>query len=81
MIQPSSECVCQHAAPVAMAEIEQMAALCMKDLDDDDIDDNDLNDEDLLVTKFNTIGLNSLIYLTDCRKCLILLILYIGRTK
>lgn len=33
-----------------MAEIEQMAALCMKDLDDDDIDDGDLNDEDLLVT-------------------------------
>lgn len=66
-----------------MAEIEQMAALCMKDLDDDDIDDNDLNDEDLLVTKFNTISLHPLIYLTDCRKCLILLILYIyiGRTK
>lgn len=40
----------QHAAPVAMAEIEHMAALCMKDLDDDDIDDGDLNDEDLLVT-------------------------------
>lgn len=34
-----------------MAEIEQMAALCMKDLDDDDIDDDDLNDEDLLVNK------------------------------
>lgn len=32
-----------------MAEIEQMAALCMKDLDDVDIDDGDLNDEDLLV--------------------------------
>lgn len=41
-----------------MAEIEQMAALCMKDLDDDDIDDDELNDEDLLVTKFNTISLN-----------------------
>ncbi|XP_074544699.1 coiled-coil and C2 domain-containing protein 1A [Halichoeres trimaculatus] len=35
-------------APVPMAEIEQMAALCMKDLDDDDIDDDDLDDEDLL---------------------------------
>lgn len=33
-----------------MAEIEQMAALCMKDLDDDDLDDDDLDDEDLLVT-------------------------------
>lgn len=41
-----------------MAEIEQMAALCMKDPDDDDIDDNDLNDEDLLVTKLNTISLD-----------------------
>lgn len=36
-----------------MAEIEQMAALCMKDLDDDDIDDADLNDEDLLVTNMH----------------------------
>ncbi|XP_060906128.1 coiled-coil and C2 domain-containing protein 1A [Labrus mixtus] len=36
-------------APVAMAEIEQMAALCMKDLDDDvDMDDDDLDDADLL---------------------------------
>lgn len=42
-----------HAAPVAMAEIEQMAALCMKDVDDEDIDDDDLNDEDLLVTIFH----------------------------
>lgn len=35
-------------APVPMAEIEQMAALCMKDLDDEDMDDDDLDDEDLL---------------------------------
>ncbi|XP_034543985.1 coiled-coil and C2 domain-containing protein 1A [Notolabrus celidotus] len=35
-------------APVAMAEIEQMAALCMKDLDDEEIDDDDLDDDDLL---------------------------------
>ncbi|XP_034043620.1 coiled-coil and C2 domain-containing protein 1A [Thalassophryne amazonica] len=39
-------------APVAMAEIERMAALCMKDLDDeemggDNVDDDD-DDEDLL---------------------------------
>lgn len=33
-----------------MAEIERMAALCMKDLDDDDLGDDDLDDEDLLVT-------------------------------
>uniref|UniRef100_A0A669BTK6 Coiled-coil and C2 domain-containing protein 1B n=1 Tax=Oreochromis niloticus TaxID=8128 RepID=A0A669BTK6_ORENI len=35
-------------APVPMAEIERMAALCMKDLDDDDMGDDDLDDEDLL---------------------------------
>ncbi|CAJ1053752.1 coiled-coil and C2 domain-containing protein 1A [Xyrichtys novacula] len=35
-------------APVAMAEIEQMAALCMKDLDEEEMDDDDLEDEDLL---------------------------------
>lgn len=33
---------------VGMAEIERMAALCMKDIDDDDIADDDLEDEDLL---------------------------------
>ncbi|XP_068178265.1 coiled-coil and C2 domain-containing protein 1A [Antennarius striatus] len=35
-------------APVAMAEIERMAADCMIDLDDEDIGDDDLDDEDLL---------------------------------
>lgn len=35
-------------AAVGMAEIERMAALCMKDIDDDDIGDDDLEDEDLL---------------------------------
>ncbi|KAG7223791.1 hypothetical protein INR49_026474 [Caranx melampygus] len=35
-------------APVHMAEIERMAALCMKDLDDEEIGDDDLDDEDLL---------------------------------
>ncbi|KAM3623583.1 uncharacterized protein V6R79_012954 [Siganus canaliculatus] len=35
-------------APVPMAEIERMAALCMKDLDDEEMDDDDLDDEDLL---------------------------------
>lgn len=33
---------------VGMAEIERMAALCMKDIDDDEIGDDDLEDEDLL---------------------------------
>ncbi|KAM8771836.1 coiled-coil and C2 domain-containing protein 1A isoform 2-T2 [Acanthopagrus schlegelii] len=34
--------------PVAMVEIERMAALCMKDLDDEEMGDDDLDDEDLL---------------------------------
>lgn len=33
-----------------MSEIDRMAALCMKDLDDEDLEDDDLDDEDLLVT-------------------------------
>lgn len=32
-----------------MAEIERMAALCLKDIDDEEIGDEDLEDEDLLV--------------------------------
>lgn len=37
-----------------MAEIERMAALCMKDLDDDEMGDESLeDDEDLLVNTFN----------------------------
>lgn len=36
-----------------MAEIERMAALCMKDIDDDDMGDDDLDDEDLLVMDAN----------------------------
>uniref|UniRef100_A0A3B5QRE7 Coiled-coil and C2 domain-containing protein 1B n=1 Tax=Xiphophorus maculatus TaxID=8083 RepID=A0A3B5QRE7_XIPMA len=35
-------------SPVPMSEIERMAALCMKDLDDEDMGDEDLDDEDLL---------------------------------
>ncbi|XP_061684998.1 coiled-coil and C2 domain-containing protein 1A isoform X2 [Syngnathoides biaculeatus] len=39
----------ENKAPVGMADIEKMAALCMKDLDEEDMDDDDLdNDEDLL---------------------------------
>ncbi|KAF3687338.1 Coiled-coil and C2 domain-containing protein 1A [Channa argus] len=35
-------------APVPMVEIERMAALCMKDLDDEEMGEEDLDDEDLL---------------------------------
>lgn len=35
-----------------MAEIERMAALCMKDVDEEDLGDEDVEDEDLLVTPF-----------------------------
>lgn len=39
-------------APVPMEDIERMAALCMKDLDEDGDDDADLEDDaDLLVTR------------------------------
>lgn len=38
-----------------MSEIERMAALCMKDLDEEDMGGEDLdNDEDLLVTNIQT---------------------------
>ncbi|KAG7486497.1 coiled-coil and C2 domain-containing protein 1A [Solea senegalensis] len=35
-------------APVHMDEIARMAAICMKDVDDEDLDDEELDDEDLL---------------------------------
>ncbi|KAM7418751.1 hypothetical protein PAMA_016058 [Pampus argenteus] len=38
----------QDRSVVPMTEIERMAALCMKDLDDEEIGDEDLDDEDLL---------------------------------
>lgn len=39
-----------------MADIERMAALCMKDLDDDDVGDDDLeDDDDLLVSTMFTL--------------------------
>lgn len=41
-----------HVAPVPMEDIERMAALCMKDLDEDGDDDGDLeNDADLMVSQ------------------------------
>uniref|UniRef100_A0A8P4KDP6 Coiled-coil and C2 domain-containing protein 1B n=1 Tax=Dicentrarchus labrax TaxID=13489 RepID=A0A8P4KDP6_DICLA len=40
--------ICPCSAPVPMADIERMAALCMKDLDDEEIGDDDLDDDDLL---------------------------------
>lgn len=42
-------------APVAMAEIERMAALCMKDLDDDDMGDEDLDDDEDLLAELNEV--------------------------
>lgn len=43
-------------APVPMAEIERMAALCMKDLDDDeDMEDDDLDDDDDLLAELNEV--------------------------
>ncbi|XP_077426748.1 coiled-coil and C2 domain-containing protein 1A [Vanacampus margaritifer] len=44
-------------APVAIADIERMAALCMKDLDEEDMGDEDLdNDEDLLAELNDVLG-------------------------
>uniref|UniRef100_A0A3P9A7L9 Coiled-coil and C2 domain-containing protein 1B n=1 Tax=Esox lucius TaxID=8010 RepID=A0A3P9A7L9_ESOLU len=42
-------------APVPMADIERMAALCMKDLDDDDVGDEDLEDDDDLLAELNEV--------------------------
>ncbi|XP_053712187.1 coiled-coil and C2 domain-containing protein 1A-like [Synchiropus splendidus] len=42
-------------APVAMAEIERMAALCMKDLDDEDMDDEDVDDDEDLLAELNDV--------------------------
>ncbi|XP_070842172.1 coiled-coil and C2 domain-containing protein 1A isoform X1 [Chaetodon trifascialis] len=42
-------------APVPMAEIERMAALCMKDLDDEEMDDDDLDDDDDLLAELNEV--------------------------
>uniref|UniRef100_A0A3Q1HBJ5 Coiled-coil and C2 domain-containing protein 1B n=1 Tax=Acanthochromis polyacanthus TaxID=80966 RepID=A0A3Q1HBJ5_9TELE len=42
-------------APVAMAEIERMAALCMKDLDDEEMGDEDLDDDEDLLAELNEV--------------------------
>ncbi|KAJ8001514.1 hypothetical protein DPEC_G00170270 [Dallia pectoralis] len=42
-------------SPVPMADIERMAALCMKDLDDDDVGDEDLEDDDDLLAELNEV--------------------------
>ncbi|XP_047434539.1 coiled-coil and C2 domain-containing protein 1A [Mugil cephalus] len=42
-------------APVAMAEIERMAALCMKDLDDEEMGDDDLEDDEDLLAELNDV--------------------------
>ncbi|XP_056135795.1 coiled-coil and C2 domain-containing protein 1A [Lampris incognitus] len=42
-------------APVPMAEIEKMAALCMKDLDDEEVGDEDLDDDEDLLAELNEV--------------------------
>lgn len=42
-------------APVPMADIERMAALCMKDLDDEDMGDDDLEDDEDLLAELNEV--------------------------
>ncbi|XP_034388033.1 coiled-coil and C2 domain-containing protein 1A isoform X2 [Cyclopterus lumpus] len=42
-------------APVAMADIEKMAALCMKDLDDEEMLDEDLDDDEDLLAELNEV--------------------------
>ncbi|XP_034751401.1 coiled-coil and C2 domain-containing protein 1A isoform X1 [Etheostoma cragini] len=42
-------------APVPMADIEQMAALCMKDLDDEEMGDEDLEDDEDLLAELNEV--------------------------
>uniref|UniRef100_A0A667ZEV0 Coiled-coil and C2 domain-containing protein 1B n=1 Tax=Myripristis murdjan TaxID=586833 RepID=A0A667ZEV0_9TELE len=42
-------------SPVPMAEIERMAALCMKDLDDDEGVDEDLEDDEDLLAELNEV--------------------------
>ncbi|XP_059205067.1 coiled-coil and C2 domain-containing protein 1A [Centropristis striata] len=41
--------------PVPMADIERMAALCMKDLDNDEMDDEDLDDDEDLLAELNEV--------------------------
>ncbi|XP_022530194.2 coiled-coil and C2 domain-containing protein 1A isoform X1 [Astyanax mexicanus] len=42
-------------APVPMGDIERMAALCMKDLDDEDDEDGDLEDDSDLLAELNEV--------------------------
>nr|XP_040041709.1 coiled-coil and C2 domain-containing protein 1A [Gasterosteus aculeatus aculeatus] len=42
-------------APVPMADIERMAALCMKDLDDEEMEDEDLDDDEDLLAELNDV--------------------------
>uniref|UniRef100_A0A8C2ZM98 Coiled-coil and C2 domain-containing protein 1B n=1 Tax=Cyclopterus lumpus TaxID=8103 RepID=A0A8C2ZM98_CYCLU len=47
--------MCVPTAPVAMADIEKMAALCMKDLDDEEMLDEDLDDDEDLLAELNEV--------------------------
>ncbi|XP_041837868.1 coiled-coil and C2 domain-containing protein 1A isoform X2 [Melanotaenia boesemani] len=42
-------------APVPMAEIERMTALCMKDLDEEEMGDEDLDDDEDLLAELNEV--------------------------
>ncbi|KAL6110431.1 cc2d1a [Pungitius sinensis] len=42
-------------APVPMADIERMAALCMKNLDDEEMGDEDLEDDEDLLAELNEV--------------------------
>uniref|UniRef100_A0A8C5E6C8 Coiled-coil and C2 domain-containing protein 1B n=1 Tax=Gouania willdenowi TaxID=441366 RepID=A0A8C5E6C8_GOUWI len=48
-------CLFFCSAPVAMSEIERMAALCMKDLDDEDMGDEDLDDDEDFLAELNEV--------------------------
>ncbi|XP_061130346.1 coiled-coil and C2 domain-containing protein 1A isoform X1 [Syngnathus typhle] len=45
----------ENKGPVAMADIERMAALCMKDLDEEDMNDEDLVDDEDLLAELNDV--------------------------
>ncbi|XP_051939204.1 coiled-coil and C2 domain-containing protein 1A [Hippocampus zosterae] len=45
----------ENKVPVAMADIERMAALCMKDLDEEDVEDEDLADDEDLLAELNEV--------------------------
>nr|XP_061844019.1 coiled-coil and C2 domain-containing protein 1A-like [Nerophis lumbriciformis] len=45
----------ENKGPAHMADIERMAALCMKDLDEEDMEDEDLDDDEDLLAELNEV--------------------------